>query len=103
LKWSPEDLLLASVNTCQLASFLSLARLKKFEIASYTSEAEGLIEHDGTGYRYTKIILKPRVGVKSEQDIETARGFIEKAHHGCWMGRSVKAEVIVEAEIFVAR
>jgi len=102
LKWSPEDFLLASINTCQLASFLSLCRLKKFEIVSYTSEAEGFVEHDGEGYRYTKIILKPKIGVKSEQDIETAREFVEKAHHGCWMGRSVIAELLVEPEIFVS-
>ncbi len=100
--WSPEDLMLASINTCHLSSFTHLCRHKKFDFVSYESEAEGIIEHDGENFRFTKFILKPKIGVKSEDDIEPAREYIIKAHHGCWMGSSVIAEVEVKPEIFVA-
>ncbi len=99
--WTPEDLLLASVNACQLSTFTSLAKRKEFEFVSYACEVEGILEHDGTSYKYSKIILRPKIEVKSEEDIEIAREYCEKAHQYCWMGYSVKAEVVVEPEITV--
>ena len=68
--WSPEDLMLASVNSCHLSSFTHLCSHKRFEFVSYECDAEGIIEHDGEKFRYTKFILRPKVGVKSDEDID---------------------------------
>lgn len=100
-KWSSEELLLASVNSCVLATFVSYCARKKFEFVSYTSHVEGVLEHDGTNYKFSGIALRPRITVKSADDIETARHYIERAHDLCFMSYSVKAEVVVEPEIMV--
>jgi len=97
--WSPEDLLLASVNSCHLATFLGYCRRKGLEFISYESEIEGLLEHNGTTFVFTKITVRPRVVVKSEEDIETARQYLHRAHELCYMSNSVKAEVVVEPEV----
>lgn len=101
-KWTPEDMLLSSVNTCTLSTFTGYCERKHFEFVSYECEAEGTLEHDGTNYKFSKIILRPKIGVKSEEDIETAREYIDRAHDLCFMGYSVKADIIIEPEIFVA-
>jgi len=97
--WSPEDLLLASVNTCHISSFIGYTKRKRFEFISYTSEIEGLLEYDSGKFRYTKMVIRPKLVVKSEEDIETARAYINRAHDLCFMGHSVNAEVTVEPEI----
>ncbi len=101
-RWSSEHLLLASVNSCHIASFISYSSRKGFEFASLESEIEGLLERDGTTYRYTKMIIRPRITVKSGEDVETARQYMHRAHELCFMSSSVNAEVIVEPEIIVA-
>jgi organic hydroperoxide reductase OsmC/OhrA len=98
-EWSPEELLLASINTCHLSAFYSYSNRKGFEFVSYESEVEGVLEHDGTKIRYTKIVVRPKLVVKSEADIETGVHYIQRAHTMCFMADSVKAEVIVEPEV----
>ena len=98
-RWSPEALMLASVNTCHLSSFTGYAKRKGFEFVSYTSEIEGLLEFVDTTYRFTKMVIRPRLVVKSESEIETAKQHLSRAHELCFMGNSVKAEVILEPEV----
>jgi len=100
-EWSPEELFLASINTCHLSSFVAYSTRKGFEYVSYESGIEGLLEHDGTGFRYTKVVIRPKLVVKSEEDIETGVQYIKRAHTICFISNSVNAEVIVEPEITV--
>jgi hypothetical protein len=42
--WAPEELLVGSVNTCMMLTFLSLAQAKGLTPVEYESAAEGLLE-----------------------------------------------------------
>ena len=42
--WAPEELLVGSVNTCMMLTFLTLAQAKGLTPVRYESEAEGLLE-----------------------------------------------------------
>lgn len=101
-RWTPEDLMLASVNSCQVGTFISYCIRKRFEFVSLECTTEGELEHDGKGYKFTKMVVRPRVVVRSEGDVETAREYLEKAHETCFMSNSVIAEVEMEPEIVVA-
>jgi peroxiredoxin-like protein len=99
--WSPEELLLASVSSCHLSTFLAYSRRKGLEFVSYESEIEGLLEHTGKTFAFTKITVRPKVVVKSPEDVETARQYLHRAEELCYMSNSVKAEVVVEPEVIV--
>ena len=43
--WAPEELLVGSVNTCMMLTFLTLAQAKGLTPVRYESEAEGLLEN----------------------------------------------------------
>lgn len=101
--WSPEELMLTSINTCHLSSFVAYSKRKRFEFVSYSSEIEGILEYNDGAFRFTKMIIRPKVVVKTEEDIETARQYLNRAHELCFMGHSVNAEVIVEPEITVEK
>jgi organic hydroperoxide reductase OsmC/OhrA len=101
-RWTPEDLMLASVNTCHVSTFISLSIRKGFEFVSVDSSIEGALEHNGKGYVFTTMVIHPRVVVKSEADIATAKQYLERAHETCFMGNSVTAKLTMEPEIIVA-
>jgi organic hydroperoxide reductase OsmC/OhrA len=97
--WAPEELLVGSVNTCILLTFLTLAQARGLIPARYESEAEGLLENVEGKYRITEVTVRPRITVKSEADIELTREIIEGAEAQCFMSNSVKAKVTVIPEL----
>ena len=101
-KLTPEDLMIASINSCLISTFTSYCGREHFEFVSFSCETEGTIDHtEEDGYRFTKMVQKVKLGVKTEEDILIAHDLLQKAHESCWMGNSVKTEIIVEPEIFV--
>jgi len=94
--------MLASVNSCHLATFLSYSKRKGFEFVSYSSSIEGVLEYTENGYSFTRMIVRPKVVVKTKEDIEKAKEYLERAHELCFMSNSVKSEVTLEPEIEVA-
>ena len=99
--WAPEELLISSVNTCIMLTFLTLAQARGVTAAGYESEAEGLLEHSDGLYRITEITVRPRITVNSEAEVARARESIDSADSHCFMSNSVRAKVNVVAEVVV--
>src|ERR1700724_3291741 len=56
--WAPEELLVGSVNTCMMLTFLTLAQAKGLTPVRYESEAEGLLENIERKYRITEGMVR---------------------------------------------
>jgi len=98
--WTPEHLFVASVNSCYMATFAALAEMSKLEFVSFASKAVGRLEKlEGQGYRVTEIILKPKLVVRFEHDLERAERILEKAERNCFISNSIKSEVRLSPEI----
>lgn len=100
--WTPEDLFVAAINSCQLTTFLSFAIKLALPVVSYESEAEGLLEFVEDGFRFTKVVLRPRIVVGDAFAVDAVRKALDDAHHACLIARSVRSEVILEATVEVA-
>src|SRR5262245_62343098 len=81
--WTPEDFLVAAVNACTMMTFLSLAKRKNLEIVSYESEATGRLETEGGEFRFTRIVVRPRIEIGSEADRPTALARLQDAEDRC--------------------
>ena len=99
--WAPEELLVGSVNTCILLTFLTLAQGRGLIPAAYESEADGLLENVDGKYQMTAVTIRPRITVKRQADVEPIRDAIEGAESRCFMSNSVKAKVTVVPEVVV--
>jgi organic hydroperoxide reductase OsmC/OhrA len=99
--WAPEELLIGSVNTCILLTFLTLAQGRGVIPAAYDSEADGLLENVEGKFLMTEVTVRPRITVKNEADIGPIRDAIESAESRCFMSNSVKAKVTVVPEVVV--
>jgi peroxiredoxin-like protein len=97
--WTPEELLVGSLNTCIMLTFLAIAQARGLAPASYESEAEGLLENVEGKFRITEVTVRPHITVKGEGELERAREIMERAEDECFISNSVKSKVKIVAEI----
>ena len=100
--WAPEELLVGSVNTCMMLTFLTLALAKGLTPVGYESEAEGLLENVEGKYRITEVTVRPRVCLKSQAELERAREIMENVEAQCFISNSIKSKVSLSTEFVVA-
>ena len=93
--WSPEDLFVSAVNSCIMTTFLYYADSKKLDFISYESEVEGILEFIDMKLIFTEIKVYPKIIVKSNEDIDKAKKYIENAEKNCLISNSIKSKVSV--------
>jgi peroxiredoxin-like protein len=96
--WTPEELLVGSLNTCIMLTFLSLAQARGLTPAAYESEAEGLLQNVEGKFRITEVTVRPHVTVKQEAELERARELMERAEGECFISNSIKSKIKIIAE-----
>jgi organic hydroperoxide reductase OsmC/OhrA len=99
-KADPEDLLVASLSSCHMLSFLAIASKKKVTVTSYEDDAIGFLESDGSNggtLWITRVVLRPNV--KCDADTATLEEMHHLAHEACFIANSVKTEVRVEPQL----
>jgi organic hydroperoxide reductase OsmC/OhrA len=99
--WTPEDMLVASVNACLLLTFVAYCVREDLAILCYECSAQGTLEDSGNGYQFSEIVLRPRIGVKSDEDLELANFVLDTAQTACIVSRSIKPAVKVLARFDV--
>lgn len=100
--WTPEDLFVAAVDICTMTTFMAFAHRMQLPIVSYTSRAEGILEFVDSGYRFTKVILRPEILVGTADAVDRVRRTLHDAHENCLVANSIRSEVVVEPTISIA-
>jgi len=100
--WAPEELLVGSLNTCMMLTFLTLARDQGLTPVGYESEAEGLLENVEGKYHITEVAVRPRVTLRSDAELEPARKTMDSVEAHCFIASSIKARVTLTPEFVVA-
>lgn len=94
----PEEMLVASLSSCHMLTFLHMARLEGFTVLSYRDAAEGVMEKNAAGVPWvSKVTLRPTIvyaGARPTAD--QAAHLHHRAHEECFIANSVKTEVVVE-------
>jgi organic hydroperoxide reductase OsmC/OhrA len=99
-RYNPEELLVASLSACHMLWYLHLCASNGIVVLEYRDEAGGTLqeESDGGG-AFVRVVLKPRVTLAQGADRDQALALHEKAHHLCFIARSVSFPVEVAAQI----
>ncbi|MHA3789057.1 OsmC family protein [Flavobacterium hauense] len=87
--YNPEDMLLASLVSCHMMSYLYVCTQAGIEVLSYTDDAVATleVEADGSG-RFTEVILHPKVMISKADRIEEAQALHKKANELCFIANS---------------
>lgn len=96
-RYNPEELLVASLSSCHMLSYLHLCAVNGINVIEYRDRAEGTMREnpDGSG-EFVRVILKPEVRIEAGGDPKKAAELHHKAHALCFIARSVNFPVDVE-------
>jgi uncharacterized OsmC-like protein len=97
--WSPEHLLLASIEACFLLTLRAVARASKVEFSTVTATIDGTVDRQDGIIRFTEIVLRPRVVLAPGTDPERALRVVEKSERACLVTASLATRVRLEPQI----
>ncbi len=95
----PEEMFVASLSSCHMLWFLSIASARKFCVDSYVDDASGVMSRNAEGkMAMTVVTLKPRVTFSGDlrPTVEQIHALHHKAHAECFIANSVTTEVLCE-------
>ena len=87
--YNPEDMLLASLVSCHMMSYLYVCTQAGIEVLSYTDDAMATLEvnEDGSG-RFMEVSLNPKVTISKPDRIGEAQALHKKANELCFIANS---------------
>jgi organic hydroperoxide reductase OsmC/OhrA len=100
--WSPEEMFLASINSCTMTTFLYFVDRFRASFISYESDVMGEVDLVGGKFMFTAISIHPRVVVADESKKEKVQLALDKSEKYCLISNSTKTEIKVHPEIVVS-
>lgn len=97
--WSPEDLLVASVASCFILTFDTIAELSRLPWIEIVCPAEGILEMADGKRRFTRFYLRPTLKLPKGADAGKAEQLLRKAEERCLITASLSGGVSLAASI----
>nr|WP_315151513.1 OsmC family protein [uncultured Flavobacterium sp.] len=93
--YNPEDLLLSSLVSCHMMSYLYVCSQKGIDVISYQDEAEATLEvlENGSG-RFIEVRLYPKTVIKQQEKIAEALSLHAKANELCFIANSCNFKIV---------
>jgi organic hydroperoxide reductase OsmC/OhrA len=89
-RWTPEDLLVASLSACHKLWYLHLCAVSGIRVLAYIDEASGTMSDQGdAGGQFTSVTLRPVVTIERDNDHERAQALHHDAHTKCFIANSM--------------
>ena len=95
---NPETLLLGSLASCHMLTFLAIAAKRGFQVSSYSDKAIGTLGKNAEGrMTITHIILKPVITFSEGQNpsADEMVKLHDSAHRNCFIANCLSAEVSI--------
>lgn len=95
----PEEAFVASVSSCHMLWFLSIAAAKGYVVDSYEDEAVGTMAKNAAGKEWVAdVVLRPRITFSGHKRPDSAEleALHHEAHAECFIANSVKSAIRVE-------
>lgn len=95
----PEEAFVASLASCHMLWFLSIAAKRRFCVDDYRDNASGLMQENAAGKLFiAQVTLRPAVSFSGERlpSREQIEQMHHRAHEECFIANSVKSEVRCE-------
>ena len=95
----PEEAFVATLSSCHMLWFLSIAAKRGFVVDSYVDNAIGHLEkNEHRRLAVTRVFLRPEIqfsGSSLPKPVQI-KEMHDEAHHDCFIANSVKTAVVVE-------
>ncbi|MCO6148088.1 OsmC family protein [Flavobacterium sp. NRK1] len=96
--YNPEDMLLSSLVSCHMMSYLYVCAQNGIEVLSYTDDAVATlaVQEDGSGH-FIEVMLNPKVTIANAERKEEALELHKKANQLCFIANSCNFPVLHNA------
>jgi len=98
---SPEDLFVASATMCYMNGFIEFTRKMRIEFKSFECDAVGTLEKVGRSFEVTRIDMKAKIAVGSEDIRKRIDRALDLAAKYCFIGNSMKCRISYETDVVV--
>lgn len=98
---SPEDLFVASATMCYMNGFIEFTRKMRIEFKSFECDAVGTLEKVGRSFEVTRIDMKAKIAVGSEDIRKRIDRALDLAAKYCFIGNSMKCPISYETDVVV--
>jgi organic hydroperoxide reductase OsmC/OhrA len=95
----PEEAFVASLSSCHMLFFLTIAAKRRYIIDEYVDNAIGVMDKGADGKEcMTRVTLRPLIKFSGgrQPDYKQLEKMHHQAHELCFIANSVKTEVITE-------
>ena len=93
----PEQLMVSALASCHMLTLLAIAEGQGYRVEEYRDNAVGYLEKGEGGMSMTRIEISPNIVFGGERvpDEAALRRLHAGAHRNCFIGRSIRSEVVV--------
>lgn len=101
----PEQMVVSAVGSCHMLFFLAIAEQQGYLVESYRDQPVGTLgKSDRGGMEITRVVLSPAVSFGGDRlpDAAAIERMHAAAHRNCFIGKSLRAEVVVQPEYALA-
>jgi organic hydroperoxide reductase OsmC/OhrA len=96
-RYSPEDLLVASVSSCHMLWYLHLCTTAGIIVTAYEDKAEGVMMENSNGSGcFTLILLRPVITITDAGMIDKANELHKEANKVCFIANSCNFPILHE-------
>jgi organic hydroperoxide reductase OsmC/OhrA len=97
--WSPEQLFVASVDSCLMSTFLFFAEKSAIKMHSYNSVTVGRMDKTPDGLRFTAIDVSITVSVDADSELEKTTRLQAKLEKYCPISTSLRCPVTLSLKV----
>ena len=97
--WTPEDMFVAAIESCQMMTFLALAGRAHLPLIAYQSTARGSLDFVDGSYRFTRVVVTPVITVARTVSEAEVHAVVRDAHMHCLVANSVNSILEVNATV----
>lgn len=96
---TPEDAFVSSIITCLAATFDSIANKMHLKVASFESEATGVVDKVDGIHKFSEISVKVTIRIPPETRKESARKAFDLARSNCLVAASINSIISYELKL----
>ncbi|MFH1784542.1 MAG: OsmC family protein [bacterium] len=97
--WTAQNLLVASVVSCFMTTFVFQAKKHGLEFSSLDIAAQGLLEKVEDTFMISKIELIPHLVIYSLVDKDKAEKVLQRADQFCLISNSIKSKIFLIPDV----
>jgi organic hydroperoxide reductase OsmC/OhrA len=97
--WSPEHLLLASVQACFLFTLRAIARISGVEFTRLELAATGTVDRKDGGTCFTEIVLRPGLTLAAGTNQARVLQILDKSKKACLVSASLSTPIRLDPEL----